>query len=205
MQCSVSDCDRVAQYKAAKLCQKHYFRLRRTGTTSPRRPKPRLYTPNGYVLVYDPQHPLAESKGYVFEHRKVAYDNRSGKIVSCEACAKVEISWKTCHVDHVDEDRKNNAPSNLRVTCIGCNVMRGHNKPRHTYAGRTSLTYDGITQTAAEWSRDPRVSVSCKTIRRRKAAGMTDAEALFGAKKTHVSKRARSYSPKFEGGKRVRA
>lgn len=204
MKCSVIECDRQARYKSPQLCQMHYFRLRRTGTTQPRRPKPRQETPNGYVRVYAPDHPLADPSGYVFEHRKVAYDDRGGELSLCEACGLVDITWETCHVDHQDEDRQNNVPSNLLATCIGCNVMRGQKRPRHTHAGRIALTYDGITQTATEWARDPRVRVSSSTIRQRKWRGATDEQALFASKVTHTSRAPKKVRTKFENGKRVR-
>ncbi|SOQ10381.1 hypothetical protein CFBP1573P_03056 [Pseudomonas syringae pv. persicae] len=33
MQCRVEDCGRSAMYQAAQLCQMHYFRVMRNGTT----------------------------------------------------------------------------------------------------------------------------------------------------------------------------
>jgi len=63
----------------------------------------------------------------------------------------------------------------------------------------TVLTFQGETKTAHEWSKDPRVEVSGPTIRRRKAEGKTDEQALFGRKITHNGKspppRKRAYAP----------
>lgn len=205
--CRVKECERKARYKSARLCQKHYFRLRRYGTTDTVRAgkaKPRLVTPNGYVRVYAPKHPIAEPGGYVFEHRKVAYDARDGEISKCERCQIVCVSWETCHVDHDDDNRKNNSPENLLVCCNGCNVMRSR-KPQHSCLGRTSITLNGVTKTATEWARDPRVNVCGRTIAKRKRDGYSDEEALFAPKKTHRLNNPKPNPLKFENGKRVLA
>nr|MDQ6120782.1 HNH endonuclease [Klebsiella pneumoniae subsp. pneumoniae] len=34
------------------------------------------------------------------------------------------MTWKTAHIDHIDEVVDNNSDSNLRVLCRACNVMR---------------------------------------------------------------------------------
>ena len=74
MQCRVEGCERDARYKAAQLCQKHYFRVRRNGGVDlkPVTAIPRVITPNGYVRVYQPGHPIA-IRNYVFEHRMVMW------------------------------------------------------------------------------------------------------------------------------------
>ncbi len=79
MNCTAEGCDRVAQYKAAQLCQKHYFRVRRGGTTGLRRKpaKGRFLGKDGYIRVYRPDHPLAAVNGLVQEHRVIAYDARN--------------------------------------------------------------------------------------------------------------------------------
>lgn len=52
------------------------------------------------------------------------------------------------------------------------------------------LTFNDETKTATDWQRDPRTKVSYSTILKRKRTGMTDEEALFGQKKTHLSRNA---------------
>jgi hypothetical protein len=200
MQCHVDGCGRDARYKAKRLCQKHYFRQWRYGTTDTIRrghANPRIVTPNGYVRVYAPTHPLVEQNGYVFEHRKVAYDARGGAIDFCERCMMVEITWDTCHVDHDDDQRDNNAPSNLLVTCVGCNTMRCR------VWSAMGLTVNGETKNCREWSADSRVAVSEATIRRRKKAGATDHEAVFGRRVTHHRTDSKVRTVKFMDGRRV--
>lgn len=56
----------------------------------------------GYALVWYPDHPLAQSSGYVRENRYVAWETFGPFDPSCE-------------VHHEDEDKLNNDPSNLKV------------------------------------------------------------------------------------------
>lgn len=58
---------------------------------------------DGYWLIYAPQHPHATKAGYVREHRLVI-EKRIGRYLLPEEA-----------VDHIDGDRGNNDPANLRV------------------------------------------------------------------------------------------
>lgn len=194
MKCRVDGCDMDAQYKGEQLCQKHYFRLRRNGHLElaleiKRRElgytrKNRVTMPGkGYQRVYDPEHALADSGGYVSEHRKVVYQQYGEVLPPCQLCG-ASINWATCHVDHIDFNVKNNDPGNLRPLCNACNTRRVF-PDQHTITGHWAITFDGETKTPAEWERDPRVSVTGGTIKRRKAKGMSDCDALFSEKITH--------------------
>jgi 5-methylcytosine-specific restriction endonuclease McrA len=186
LQCKVDDCGRPARYKAACLCQKHYFRVRRYGTTETTKVgkgRDRYVTPAGYVYVRRPEHPLAIKNGLVAEHRAVVYDDLGPGPMNCELCGVV-VTWERVHIDHIDETTENNVRTNLRPTCNACNTQRGR-APEHTYCGRLGITYEGVTKTAHEWASDPRVAVTGKTIRARLNAGQTVEQALFGAKATH--------------------
>lgn len=124
--CEVKSCHKLKQYKWEKHCPMHKARLWRTGSLDlkPRKPKDKVMHSHGYILLHRPDHPL--SKGfYIAEHRVVAYD--SGIDMKCWNCG-VNVSWeegKKCHVDHIDCNRTNNHPSNLRMSCWMCNVQRG--------------------------------------------------------------------------------
>ena len=197
MKCHVEGCGRDARYKTAQLCQKHYFRIRRndsietvlekkkreTGITR----QPRVTMPGkGYQRLYDPAHPLADTQGYVSEHRKIVYARYGDVLPGCELCG-VAVNWETVHIDHIDRDVKNNAPDNLRPLCRNCNTRRDM-PPAHTFSHTHALTFDGKTDTAAGWARDPRIKVDRKTIVMRKQAGMSDHDALFAPKLTHNGK-----------------
>ena len=191
MQCSVDNCEREATYKAAQLCQMHYFRVRRNGTVvkTPIGRALRYVTPNGYITLYKPGHPLSNKTNCVFEHRFVMWPIVGPDCRPCELCGKPQ-TWSTCHVDHIDDNRQNNSPTNLRILCRGCNVKRGFRPESHEFRSKVGLIeFEGKRDTSTNWARDPRVKVSGNTIRLRKAAGMTDAEALFSDKVTHNGRR----------------
>lgn len=191
MQCSVDNCEREVTYKAAQLCQMHYFRVRRNGTVvkTPIGRALRYVTPNGYITLYKPGHPLSNKTNCVFEHRFVMWPIVGPDCRPCELCGKPQ-TWSTCHVDHIDDNRQNNSPTNLRILCRGCNVKRGFRPESHEFRSKVGLIeFEGKRDTSTNWARDPRVKVSGNTIRLRKAAGMTDAEALFSDKVTHNGRR----------------
>lgn len=66
--------------------------------------RPRVQA-NGYVKVYDPNHRLAGSDGYVYEHRKVVFD------AGISVPPKHEVHHK--NLDHAD-----NRLENLQVVTI---------------------------------------------------------------------------------------
>lgn len=205
MQCKVDGCDRDAHYKADQLCQKHYFRQSRYGTTElTRTRKERLENPQGYQWIYRPDHPLRHQKsGYVAEHRAVLYADLGEGPLACELCAK-PLTWKTCHVDHIDEDVRNNARANLRPTCSRCNTRRS--MPAPVEWNRTHcIEFEGVRLTPAEWARDPRVKVCGRQIVLRKMAGMSDEQALFAPKITHNGKPATDKRPRKTQAKHQRS
>lgn len=188
MQCKVDGCDREARYKAAELCQKHYFRQWRYGTTDTTKAgkaKPRFEDDRGYQFIYAPTHPLvSKGQSYVAEHRMVLYAAIGPGPMKCELC-RCEMTWKTCQTDHIDENPRNNARENLRPLCRRCNTWRSM-PPAHVRMPKANvLTWNGETKTAAEWARDPRVNICGRQIALRLRSGMTAEQALFAPKVTH--------------------
>lgn len=194
MKCKVADCNRDAMYKSVCMCQKHYFRVMRNGTLELKRDKKirtlgysREYKHQmpgrGYIRCYEPNHKLADTQGYVSEHRLIAYDKYGDSLPNCELCDK-PLDWDNVHIDHKDNIAYNNTPSNIRPLCRICNTRRNRRKECFS-ANNYKLTFNGITQTPEEWSRSGSVFVTGSTIRRRLKLGMSEHDALFSAKKTH--------------------
>lgn len=122
--CCVEGCSRPATRVASGLCETHFYRRRRTGTTAPRvrpSPAPRAQS-HGYILERV-AHPLS-IKGSVYQHRRIAYDAREGQCPDCSWCAK-PVTWQSCHVDHLNGVKSDNRPENLTVSCAQCNRARG--------------------------------------------------------------------------------
>lgn len=202
MQCSVEKCGREAMYKADVLCQKHYFRKIRNGTFQTKLEikklaqgfsrQPRITMPGrGYIRLYLPDHPLRDTQGYVSEHRKIMFDKIGYLLNACELCGKHQ-TWETVHIDHIDNDPKNNAPINLRPLCRSCNTRRNYPE-YHTLKGSCAITLAGMTMTANEWSRVGKKYLSNTTIIRRIKSGMTAEQALLTPKTTHKNNMPYTY------------
>ena len=58
---------------------------------------------NGYIYIYLPEHPESDSRGRVYEHR----------IVMEKALNRFLLKGEV--IDHINGDRKDNRPENLRV------------------------------------------------------------------------------------------
>lgn len=96
-------------------------------------------TSAGYIKLLDRAHPLADSGGQVFEHRKVLYDVTRGQPQECAWCGTL-LEWNDLVVDHLDENKVNNDVSNLVPACNGCNRARGAMLP--FVADLTDTGYD---------------------------------------------------------------
>lgn len=125
--CGVSGCGNKANRKGAGMCEMHYIRVRRTGNTQERMVVGR-YLRGSYVLLLDRSHPLATSHGTVAEHRAVAYEKYGGVCQPCHWCA-APVTWKTCHVDHLNGNKQDNRANNLVISCARCNRSRGAVQP----------------------------------------------------------------------------
>lgn len=121
--CTVQDCSNKQVGKHG-LCEMHYARRRSTGSLHRASPKHRYKTGAGYIKVLDRAHPIADAGGYVYEHRKIMYDTHGGDCPCCVWCG-VDVDWRTAVVDHLNEAKDDNDPSNLVVACSDCNRARG--------------------------------------------------------------------------------
>jgi hypothetical protein len=104
--CSVPKCD--GKTVAKGLCLKHYARVKRHGSADgfsdwfKQRDEKKLDR-NGYVLVYDPQHPNKKKGGRVLEHRKIMSDYLGRKLERHE------------NVHHKNGDKTDNELRNLEL------------------------------------------------------------------------------------------
>lgn len=176
--CRVAGCTSKAGRTGQRLCEMHYMRLIRNGTTD--------YVGNvipgnrehsgGYVLTPAPGHPRALGGYRAYEHRVVFYDTHGEGPFNCHWCGCV-VTWNDMHVDHVDGNRDHNALSNLVASCPPCNQERGHEKIRCTLRKRYGLTIDGETRTLNEWAANANISRSTIIMRLKK--GWEPERAVF--------------------------
>lgn len=169
--CQAPGCDRERSGRA-QWCEMHYYRLRRTGALelTIRIPASRLKTSAGYIMVWAPGHQLETRCGHgrVFEHRIVYHQHHGNGPFSCHWCGK-RVVWSTMHVDHLDDDPKNNKIDNLVASCPRCNQKRGIPKMRATQnAQGRLLTANGETKSISAWSRDTGLSRAAIQFRLKK-------------------------------------
>jgi hypothetical protein len=133
--CTTVGCDKRSEpYRKDGLCIACYTYTWRTGRARDPRRKPytlgtvRRSEGKSYRVLKVPGHPLAMVGGIVYHHRLIAYSARDGICGPCHWCG-TPLDWDTAIVDHLNEDGKDNAPSNLVVTCNGCNRARGSMLP----------------------------------------------------------------------------
>ena len=129
--CIYEGCDRWRSSHG--YCATHWARIQRNGDLIVRRPgrarsgKPTILK-SGYLMLYEPEHPLASKSGQVLEHRKVLYDDIGDGDHPCFHCGRT-VTWGASRparldVDHLDGNRQNNARSNLAPACPPCNDQR---------------------------------------------------------------------------------
>jgi hypothetical protein len=196
MKCKIDGCNRCATYKKQQVCQMHYFRFMRNGTYDTVNSRNYRYSNQaGYQLLNEPDHPLVQANGYVYEHRFIYFNQVDNNPTECKLCG-VEINWKTLHIDHVDDDVTNNKKYNLRALCRSCNVFRGHSP---VSMGKTFLTINGVTLSPSAWARVDGVEVVGQTIARRKKHGMSDYDAVFSKRITHHKTKSKQRACKTDG------
>ncbi len=150
--CKVEVCRSPVRSLNATLCDKHYRRLLRIGTTDKRKPR-KCKTSHGYLQVYDSKNQRME-----YEHRKVLFESMGSGPFKCYWCKKV-VTKKTMHTDHLNEVKDDNDPSNVVPSCAICNQARGRHKMVAIMQARgVNLTFGNETMPLIEWAK--RIGIS---------------------------------------------
>lgn len=179
LECSVDGCSSDANRVGAGLCEKHYMRLRRRGTTdSVRRPEKIMHS-HGYVLVANDTHPLAEelpSGSRLYEHRVKFYDAYGGGSHECHWC-NVVCKFDDMHVDHLNAIKTDNRIKNLVASCPSCNMTRGIEKMKKTMRERgMMIEFKGVRKHVTEWAMD--LGISPVSLKNRIRSGWSLERAL---------------------------
>jgi 5-methylcytosine-specific restriction endonuclease McrA len=153
--CVVDGCDNKVRSANAKYCEKHYGRIRRGKPLSdPIYGRKSSHT-GGYVLIYVPDHPLREGKRRKteYEHRVVFYNANGVGPFECHVCGAT-VGWDVMHVDHLNDDVKDNRLSNLKAACPTCNQWRGKEKMTQTHRSKSNyqIEWDSQTKCLSEWA-----------------------------------------------------
>lgn len=189
--CSVPDCPTPPRDGGSAYCELHYGRLRRNGSLDvPRRAKDALDHTHGYVLVYAPGHPMATpGHNHVYEHRKVFYDAHGEGPFTCHVCG-TPLTWADMHVDHLDDNRRNNAAENLAAACPKCNTWRGKHKINRNAVAQRGIEFQGERLTIRQWAM--RVGIAPGNLARRLKSGwpleraLTEGRGRTGPKPTRM-------------------
>jgi hypothetical protein len=136
--CEVDDCGKPTRSRSAALCAMHYHRQYRHGSVDTVLAGTRSNPANAsrYVTVYTPDHRIKPGGGMVHRGRLALWDAIGEGPHACHWCG-VEVRWMVVKgvgtssrtpgylsVDHLDEDRANDDPSNLAPACMPCNTDR---------------------------------------------------------------------------------
>ena len=173
--CAIEGCSKPARQRG--YCGMHYLRMYRTGSFELVKPVEFREHSGGYLLEYAPDHPLT-TKGQqrVYAHRKAMYDSRGSGPFPCHWCART-VTWETLHVDHLDDNKRNNEPDNLVPSCAVCNQQRGHHKQAKKVREKGVLiTAFGRTMCRSEWARE--IGISVPTLAARISGGWPLERAL---------------------------
>lgn len=117
--CTFDNC--VEKHKAKGYCNFHYRRHKRNVPLNFVRP---ILDKKRYKQIKDFSCPIANKDGRVYLHRKILFDSIGFDFVPCFWCGLRLIFGENLVVDHLDNNRHNNALINLVPSCNSCNAGR---------------------------------------------------------------------------------
>ncbi len=89
--------------------------------------KKRYIDPQGYVCIKKPEHPHATSNGWVREHI----------VIACNMIGRSLLRGECVH--HIDRNRQNNKPENLKVMFLGEHIQEHFGNPANRKYGKPNL------------------------------------------------------------------
>ena len=174
-----TECGQPSRSKNGTLCEKHYMRWYRHKSFEKKRQAGPVEHSHGYILVPAEEHPLREGKAgkYEYEHRVTYYDGNGQGPFPCYWCGKT-VTWSDLHIDHLNDDKKDNSLSNLAASCPTCNQARGRDKQRRTMIRKVGVLYEykGVKETAGYWAE--LAGISRTSFRSRIRSGWSVADAV---------------------------
>jgi hypothetical protein len=149
--CTVVGCEIPPRSGSSPYCEKHYIRLYRNGTLEKKNVPVAFEHSHGYVLVPAAGHFLARGSSHAYEHRVVYHKAHGDGPFPCYWCQS-SVAWDDLHIDHLDDNKKNNSTDNLVASCAVCNQKRGQHKIQNTWRTKVGITALGMTKTMNEWA-----------------------------------------------------
>lgn len=164
--CSVIGCEKAPRSRTSPHCEMHYGRLRQHGSLDlPDRPA--LRHSHGYILTYEPSHPLRRpSSPRVYEHRAIFFAAHGDGPFQCHVCGKA-VTWDDMHVDHLNEVKDDNRPENLAPACDVCNPWRGKDRAIESRKSRNVhwIEFEGDRLPLSAWAKRIGISPSALGFR----------------------------------------
>lgn len=87
----------------------------------------------GYILIFEPKHPLARKNGYVAEHRMVWYKHHKKLITPRQ------------NIHHKNENKRDNRIENLELLDVAEHAKRHYKGPLMTWVYKKCLLCEALT------------------------------------------------------------
>ena len=149
--CTVAGCELPSRRLSSPYCEKHYMRWYRNGSLDKKVQPSAFEHSNGYVMIPASGHFLSRGASHAYEHRIVYHGLHGDGPFSCHWCQQ-QVTWDDLHIDHLDDNKKNNLGENLVASCPTCNQKRGQYKMKNTWRSKTGVEAFGMKKTMNEWA-----------------------------------------------------